>query len=102
MIAVLRNNFAFVFGAAIVVAVVMLIVGIVRADRAASPARGRIIADVYNSGTGQLDAYVYATNAHHRFPNGTVGEGWLMLIVNVPDAYPMWFVKPKKAKVVWR
>jgi hypothetical protein len=84
--------------------VVVLIAMIVRAERVGTQKLKSmpIIAEVYNSGTGELGAYVYATNAQHPFPNGTTGEAWLMRAVNIPGDFPAWITKPTNARVVWR
>jgi hypothetical protein len=65
----------------------------------------RIIADIYNSGTGEQAAYVYAIEKWHRFPDGKIGEGWLVRPLTVgPEASHerMWTVPPTKARVVFR
>jgi hypothetical protein len=76
---------------------------IVRADRKGDE-KLPIIAEIYNSGTGELTAYVYATNGQHRLENGKIEEVWLVRVVAGRDpSPPIWTVKPKKnARVVWR
>jgi hypothetical protein len=96
-----RGIFVLWFGVSLALAVAIGVAVIVRADRC-QQAASRIIAEVFNSGTGELSAYVYATNAEYKFENGKIGEAWLMRMVDVPQSEPMWFVKPTKAKVVWR
>jgi hypothetical protein len=61
--------------------------------------RMKPLALIYNSGTGELGAEVYAIEKAHRFPNGSVEEGWYVRTVTVPGATPIWTVKPAKAKV---
>jgi len=95
------GNFAVWCGLTTALCVAVVVALIVRADRKSEPLP--IIGEIYNSYTDELSAYVYATNAQHRFPNGKIEEGWLTRPVDVPGALPpVWTVKPHKARVVWR
>jgi hypothetical protein len=60
------------------------------------------IALIYNSGTGELSAEVYAVEKAHHFPNGKTEEGWFVRPIDVPNATPIWTVKPHKAKVMFQ
>jgi hypothetical protein len=95
----LKSNFTIWCGLTAVIFVAVALELIIRADRRNTDP---IITEIYNSGTGDLSAYVYATNAQHRFENGKVEESWLTRPVDVPGATPVWTMKPHKARVVWR
>lgn len=96
-----KKYFVLWLGVTLALCVAGIIAMIVETDRAKSK-KLPIIAEVYNSGTGNLAAYVYATNAQHRFENGKVEEAWLMRMIDARGSDPVWFPKPVKAKVVWR
>jgi hypothetical protein len=84
---------------------------VVREDRAAQEAlaaepsiagkRGKVIAKIHGIGESAEVSYVYAVEKQHRFPNGTIGEGWLIEPENlVGHGDPIWVVTPK-GRVEW-
>jgi len=86
-------------------------VRIVREDRAAQEAlaaepriigkRGKVIAKIHSTGDSGAVSYVYAVEKQHRFPNGTIAEGWLVEPEHlVGDGDPIWVVAPK-GRVEW-
>lgn len=100
---------SFAIFAIVVVAVFMA--RIVREDRAAQAAlagepsvngkRGKVIAKIHSTGDSNAVTYVYAVEKHHRFPNGTVGEGWLVEADHlVGHGDPIWVIPPK-GRVEW-
>jgi hypothetical protein len=94
-----------------IVVVAAFMTKIVRDDRAAQEAlaaepsitgrRGKVIAKIHTTGNSGGVSYVYAVEKQHRFPNGTIGEGWLVEPAHlVGHGDPIWVVAPK-GRVEW-
>jgi hypothetical protein len=94
-----------------VIVTAVFIAKVFRDDRAAQEAltaepsvtgkRGRVIAKIHSTGEMNGVIYVYAVDKRHRFPNGTITEGWLVEPDHlVGHGDPIW-VMPPKGQVEW-
>jgi hypothetical protein len=89
----------------------MFMARIVRDDRAAQEAianepsitgkRGKVIAKIHSTGDSGTVSLVYAVEKKHRFPNGTIAEGWLVEPQHLQgQGGPIWIVPPK-GRIEW-